>query len=123
MCVKKTSIVVILGTVVVCLLPWLLLLHGNAAKVGGNHLFPWVTAFFFFLPLYPLYRLIKEWPRLRVGIIVIAANALLCVVLAFMVNGFHWDNVWIDRMFDVSQVLLLSGCLLLVLQGLRLHRQ
>ncbi|MGD1080635.1 MAG: hypothetical protein ABR881_20130 [Candidatus Sulfotelmatobacter sp.] len=119
----KTFAIVTLGALVVCVLPWLLLLSGDAARVGGNRLFPWVMAFFFFLPLYPLYRLIKQWPRLRVGIIVIAANALLCVVLAFLLYVFHLDNVWIDRMFDVSEVLSLSGCLLLVWQGLRLHRQ
>ncbi|MFZ0758879.1 MAG: hypothetical protein WAM69_02925 [Candidatus Sulfotelmatobacter sp.] len=121
--VRKTSIVVILGIVAVCMLPWLLLLRGNAAKVGGNRLFPWAAAFFFLLPLYPLYRLIKQWARLRVGIMVIAASALLCVVLAFLVDGFHLDNGWTDLISDVSEVLLVSGCLLLAWQGLRMHRQ
>jgi uncharacterized membrane protein len=119
----KTFAVVTLGALVVCMLPWLLLTHGNSAKVGSHPLFPFVVAFFALLPLYPLYRLVKQWPRLSLGIIVIAANALLCVVLAFLYYGLHVDNVWMDRMFDASQILLLSGCLLLVWQGARLRRQ
>ena len=121
--VKKSSIIVILAALVVCMLPWLFLMHGNGAKIGSHPLFAFVVAFFALLPLYPLYRLVKQWPRLRVGIIVITANALLCVVLAFLYYGFHVDNVWMDRMFDVSQMLLLSGCLLLVWQGARYRWQ
>jgi hypothetical protein len=119
----KTFAIVTLGALVVCMLPWLLLTHGNGAKVGNHPLFPFVVAFFALLPLYPLYRLVKQWPRLRLGIIVLVANALLCVVLAFLSYGLHADNIWMDRMFDVSQILLLSGCLLLVWQGARYRRQ
>ena len=121
--VKKNFVIVTLAVLVACALPWLLLAHGNAAKVGSNPLFPFVAAFFALVPLYPLYRLVKQWPGFRVGIIVVAANALLCVLLAFLYYGLHVDNVWMDRMFDVSQILLLSGCLLLVWQGARLRRQ
>ena len=44
--VKKSSIIVILAALVVCVLPWLLLVHGNAAKIGSNPLFPFVVAFY-----------------------------------------------------------------------------
>jgi hypothetical protein len=120
--VKKNSVLVILAALVVCAVPSLLLLHGNAAKIGSNPLFPSVAAFFALLPLYPLYRLANQWPRFRMGISIIGTNALLCAVLAFLYFGLHLDNIWINRMFDVSQVLLLSGCLLLVWQGARSHR-
>ncbi|MGB8063112.1 MAG: hypothetical protein WCF26_14550 [Candidatus Sulfotelmatobacter sp.] len=121
--VKKSFVIVILAGLVLCALPWILLAHGNAAKIGSNPLFPSVATFFALLPLYPLYRLANQWPRLRVGIGIIAANTLLCGVLAVLYFGLHLDNVWIDRMFDVSQVLFLSGCLLLAWQGARSHRQ
>jgi hypothetical protein len=121
--VKKRSVIVILAALVVCALPGLLLVRGNAAKVSSNPLFPSVVAFFALLPLYPLYRLANRWPRLRVGIGFIAVNALLCAVLAFLYFGLHLDNVWMNRMFEVSQVLFLGGCLLLVWQGARSHRQ
>src|SRR5581483_4110488 len=120
--VKKNSVLVIWAALVVCAASWLLLLHGNAARIGSNPLFPCVAAFFALLPLYPLYRLANQWPRFRVGIGIIAANALFCAVLVFLYFGLHLDNVWINRMFDVSQVLLFSGCLLLVWQGARSHR-
>ena len=97
--------------------------HGNASKFGRSPLFSSVAAFFALLLLYPLYRLANRWPRFRVGIGIIAANTLLCGVLAFLYFGLHLDNLWIDRMFDMSQVLLLSGCLLLAWQGARSHRQ
>ncbi|MFZ0416901.1 MAG: hypothetical protein WAM04_02265 [Candidatus Sulfotelmatobacter sp.] len=124
MSVKKRSVFVILAAaLVVCALPWLLLVHGDAAKIGSNPLFPSVVAFFALLPLYPLYRLANQWPRFRVGIGIIAVNGLLCALLAFLYFGLHLDSVWLNRMFDVSQVLLLGGCLLLVWQGARSHRQ
>jgi hypothetical protein len=121
--VKKSSVIVILAALLMCMLPWLFLTHGNGAKVGNHPLFPFGVAFFALLPLYPLYKLVKQWPRFRVGIIVIAANTLLCVVLALLYYGLDVDNIWMDRMFDVSQVLLLGGCLLLVWQGVRYRRQ
>ena len=122
--VKKRSVIVILAALVVCVLPpWLLLVHGNAAKIGSSPLFPSVVAVFAVLPLYPLYRLANQWPRLRVGIGIIAVNGLFCAVLAFLYFGLHLENVWVNRMFDVSQVLLLSGCLTLAWQGARSHRQ
>ncbi len=122
--VKKGSVFVILAAaLVVCALPWLLLVHGDAAKISGNPLFASVVAFFALLPLYPLYRLANRWPRFRVGIGIIAVNGLLCAVLAFLYFELHLDNVWMNRMFDVSQVLLLSGGLLLVWQGAQSHRQ
>jgi hypothetical protein len=121
--VKKHSVLLVLAAVVVCALPWLLLVHGSAAKIRSNRLFPSMVAFFALLPLYPLYRLASQWPRLRVGIGIIAVNGLLCAVLAFLYFGLHLDNVWMNRLFEVSQVLLLSGCLLLVWQGARSYRQ
>jgi|SRR5581483_7113962 len=66
--VKKNSVLVIWAALVVCAASWLLLLHGNAARIGSNPLFPCVAAFFALLPLYPLYRLANQWPRFRVGI-------------------------------------------------------
>lgn len=121
--VKKRFLIAILAALVVCALPWLLLVHGNAAKIGSNPLFPSVVAFLALLPLYPLYKLANKWRHLRVGIGIIVVNALLCAVLAFLSFGFHLDNVWMDRMFEVSQVLLIGGCLLLVWQAARSHRQ
>ena len=120
--VKKRSVIVILAALVVCMLPWLLLVHGNAAKIS-DPLFVSMAAFLALLPLYPLYRLVNQWPRFRVGIGIIAVNGLLSAVLAFLYFGRHLDNVWMDRMFEVSQVLLLCGSLLLVWQAARSHRQ
>jgi len=99
-------------------------MHGNAAKIESHSLlFLFLVAFFALLPLYPLYRLAKQWPGLRAGIMVIAANALLCVLIAFLHYGVDVENIWMDRMFDASQILLPVGCLLLVWQGARLRRQ
>ena len=120
--VKKRSVIVIVAALVVCALPWLLV-RDNAAKIGSNHLFPYAVGFFAVLPLYPLYRLANQWPRFRVGIGIIAINTLLCGVLAILYFGLHLDNVWMDRTFEVSQVLFLGGCLLLVWQAARSHRQ
>ncbi len=119
--VKKSSVVVILAALVVCALPWLLLVHGTAAKIS-DPFFASMAAFFALLPLYPLYRLANQWPRFRVGIGIIVVNGLLCAVLAFLPFGRHLDNVWMDRTFEVSQVLLLCGCVILVWQGARSHR-
>jgi len=119
----KTVVIVTLAALLGCVPPWLVLMRGNAAKFGSYPIFPFVVAFFAVLPLYPLYRLVKQWPGLRAGIIVIAANALLCALFAFLYYGLHIENVWMDRMLDVSQILLLSGCLLLVWQAARLRRQ
>jgi hypothetical protein len=120
--VKKRSVMAIMAALLVCMLPWLLLVHGNAARIS-DPIFLSVAAFLALLPLYPLYRLANQWPRFRVGIGIIAVNGLLCAVFAFLHFGLHLDNLWMDRMFDASQVLLLSGSLLLVWQAARSHRQ
>lgn len=121
--VKKRTVVVILAALIVCSLPWLLLVHGDAAKIARDPMVPFGVMFFCLLPLYPLYRLASEWPRLRLGIGIIAANGLLCGALAFLYFGLHLDTLWMNWMFEVSQVLLIGGCLLLVWQGARSHRQ
>lgn len=120
---RKPTVIVILGALGVCALPWLLRVHGNAAKIVTHPLVPFAVVFFALFPLYPLYRLANEWPRLRLGIVIIAANALLCGALAFLYFGLHLDNVWVNWMFELSQVLLIGGCLLLAWQGARSHRQ
>ncbi len=121
--VKRTFLVVILILVACTALPWLLLLRGDADKVGGNPLFPWAVAFFCLVPIYPLYAFAKQWPPFRVGISIIALNLFLSIILAVLHYAFQLDNIWIDRAFDVSNIFFFSGCLLLAWQGLRLHRR
>jgi len=48
-------------------------------------------------------------------------SAFLTVVFAFQYYWFHMDDLWVQRMFDFSQVLFVLGNLLLVWQATRRH--
>jgi hypothetical protein len=64
---KRFIIVGVLTVVWLCLLLWLILAGGSAAKVGSNPLLPVVLILLAILPLYPLYRFAKKWPHLSLG--------------------------------------------------------
>ena len=104
-----------------CILLWLVLHPGGAAKVGSNALFPFLLLPFFVVALYPLYRLVERWPRFKWGIALLVLSAFLTVVFAFQYYWFHMDDLWVQRMFDFSQVLFVLGNLLLVWQATRRH--
>jgi hypothetical protein len=114
---------VIVTTVIwMCLLLWLVLPFGNAAsKVGSNPLFPFVLGAFAVLPLYPLYRLARRWPRLFSGILTLAACLLLTLVVSILHYALHLESPWVQRMFDLSQILCVASSLLLVWQAARRH--
>ena len=115
---KGSVMVVVIAVALVCL-PWLVLLFGNAAKIGSKPLFPYVVALFVLLPLYPLYGLAKKWPGLRPGLLTLAAYLLVTLVVTFLYYVLHIDNPWVERMFGLSQILFVVAGLLLVWQAAR----
>jgi len=118
---KGLVITVSIALVWVCMLLWLILPMSNAARVGSNPLFPFVLAPFALLPMYPLYWLAKKWPRFSLGILGVAACLLVTLAAGFLYYVLHFDNLWVERLFDLSQILCAVSSLLLVWQATRRH--
>ena len=118
---KSFVLVMLIVAVWECILLWLVLHPGSATKVGSNALFPFLLPPFLVLPLYSLYRLVETWPRFRSGIVLLVLSVFLTVVFAFLHYTFQMDNSWVQRMFDLSQILFVVGNLLLVWQATRRH--
>jgi hypothetical protein len=104
-----------------CILLWLFLNPGGGTRVSSNALFPFLLLPFFVVPLYPLYRLVERWPRFKWGVVVLVLSGFLTVVFAFLYYSFHMNDLWVQRMFDLSQILFVVGNLLLVWQATRRH--
>jgi hypothetical protein len=115
---KHSIIVIASGVVLVCAVPWFIFLSGNAAKLN-NRLFPFVVTALALLPLYPLYRLAKRWPRFTSGIFLLVLSVFLSVVFAFLSYAFHVDSSWVQGMFYLSQILLVLSTIVLVWQAVR----
>ena len=120
---KTKSLVLVMLIVAVweCILLWLVLHPGSATKVGNNALFPFLLLPFFVVPLYSLYRIVQRWPRFNWGMVLLVLSVFLTVVFAFLHYCFQVDNLWVQRMFDLSQILFVVGNLLLVWQATRKH--
>ncbi len=118
---KSFVLVTLIFAVWECILLWLVLHPGSAAKVGSNALFPFLLLSFAVVPLYPLYRLAKKWPRFSLGILAVAACLLVTLAAGFFYYVLHFDNLWIERLFDLSQALCLVSGLLLAWQATRKH--
>jgi membrane protein YdbS with pleckstrin-like domain len=101
------------------ILLWVALPPGSAARIGSSPLFPFVLASLALLPVYPLYRLAKAWPRLFWGILVLGICLLLTLNIIILQYAFHIDNAWVNRMLDLSQVLCVVSSLLFIWQGVR----
>jgi hypothetical protein len=118
---KRTSFILILITVVwVGMVLWIIFPF-NAGRIGRSPLFPFAMMFFALLPLYPLYRLAKKWPRLSSGIFVLGACLLLTLAIVVLQYVFHVDSPWVQHLLDLSQILCVLSSLLFVWQGLRRH--
>ena len=90
-------------------------------KFRNNALFPFLLLPFFVVPLYSLYRIVQRWPRFNWGMVLLVLSVFLTVVFAFLHYCFQVDNLWVQRMFDLSQILFVVGKLLLVWQATRKH--
>lgn len=118
---KSFVLVMLIFAVWECILLWLVLHPGSATKVGSNALFPFLLLPCFVLPLYPLYRFVERWPRFKWGIVLIELSVFLMVVFAFLHYSFQIDNLWVQRMFDLSQILFVVGNVFLVWHATRRH--
>ncbi|MFZ0279708.1 MAG: hypothetical protein WA254_04010 [Candidatus Sulfotelmatobacter sp.] len=118
---KSFVLVMLIVAVWECILLWLVLHPGSATKVGNNTLFPFLLLPFFVVPLYSLYRVVQRWPRFKWGMVLLVLSVFLTVVFAFLHYRFQVDNLWVQRMFDLSQILFVVGNLLLVWQATRKH--
>ena len=118
---KSFVLVMLIFAVWECILLWLVLHPGSATRVGSNVLFPFLLLPFVVVPLYPLYRLAERWPRFKWGIVLLVLSVFLSVVFAFLYYAFQIDNLWVQRVFDLSQILFVVGNLLLVWQAARRH--
>jgi len=114
---KSFILVIFLTLIWMGILMWLVLASGTAAKVGSNSFFPVVLGVFALLPLYPLYRFAKRWPRFRLGIVVLMAGLLLTLAVVFSHYVLHLDGSWVQGMFSLSEILCVLSSLLFVWQG------
>lgn len=115
---KRSIIVIVAGVVLVCAVPSFIFFSGSAARLN-DRLFPLVALAFFLLPLYPLYRLARKWPRFALGILLLVLAVFLSVAFAFLSYALHIDNFLVQGMFHLGQVLLVVGNLVLVWQAVR----
>ncbi|MGB8065562.1 MAG: hypothetical protein WCF26_27000 [Candidatus Sulfotelmatobacter sp.] len=118
---KSFVIVMLIIAVWECILLWLALHPGSVAKVVSDALFPFLLLPFFVVPLYPLYRLAGRWPRFKWAIALLVLSVFLMMVFAFLHYAFQMDNLWVARMFDLAQIMLIVSNLLLVWQATRRH--
>ena len=118
---KSFVLVMLIIAVWECILLWLALHPGSVAKVVSGALFPFLLLPFFVVPLYPLYRLARRWPRFKWAIALLVVSVFLMMVFAFLYYAFQMDNLWVMRMFDLAQILLIVSNLLLVWQATRRH--
>ena len=119
---KTKSLVVVMLIVAVweCILLWLVLHPGSATKVGNDALFPFLLLPFFVCRLFP----VPDCPKMaafQLGMVLLVLSVFLTVVFAFLHYCFQVDNLWVQRMFDLSQILFVVGNLLLVWQATRKH--
>ncbi len=115
---KGLVITALAALVLIGMTLWLMFPMTNAAKLSSNPLFPFVLIFAL-LPLYPLYRLAKRWPRFSSGIIALGTCLLVTLAAGLSYYVFHIDNPWVEHLFDLSQILCAIGGFLLVWQAAR----
>ena len=118
---KKFTIAAVLMVIWLCLSLWLILAPGSAARVGSNPLFPYGVILFASLPLYPLYRLSKKWPKLSLGIFMLGSCLLLTSVVAFLHYLLNFNGSWVQAMFALSEILGVASSVLFVWQAARKH--
>ena len=68
-------------------------------------------------PLYPLCRLAKRWPRLLGGIVVVAIVGVITSVYIVAHYLVGLNSVWLDRIPDLDEGLMILASVLLVWGG------
>ena len=89
----------------------------SSQHLGQNTPLLMVLALAGVAPLYPLYRLAKRWPSLLVGITLVAAVGPIAsaYIVAHYLLGVN--SVWLERISDLNEWLLISACILLAWGG------
>lgn len=102
---------------VVCfsiVLTWLSFHPGTNQQFGQNTLFVIALAIAGVVPLYFLFSMAKRWRRFAGGIALAAASAFMTSVYLIAHYLFHFDSVWLEGGFELSEGLFLMAVLLLI---------
>lgn len=119
---KKILVLLItLAFVLGCAFVWLVVAQNRLEKVENRTPFPFVIAVLALCPLYPLYRLAKKWPRLRIGLVMVIGCLVVTLLLTIAHELFHLDGPWIHTMSNIAELLCFLGSLVLAWQGLSRH--
>jgi len=114
---KKSKIIVLFAVLMTGFISWLSLTPGGAAEIANIKLLPIVLAGLALSAIYPLYLLARRRPRLRVGISMLLVSIVLSVTVIFLHYSFQRDGLWVQVMFNLSQVLFLLSSIFFVWQA------
>jgi hypothetical protein len=117
---KGLVITVAVALVLISIFVLLILNMTNAARLSSNPLFSLVLVFGL-VPLYPLYRLAKRLPHFSLSIFAVAACLLVTLAAGVFYFVFHFDDPWIEYLFDLCPILWALTGFSLVWQATRRH--
>ncbi len=119
MAAKRKSILFI----VMILVGWGVLAWTAAAiginKIGSSPAFPFIVVLLALSPVYPLYQLAAQWPKLRIGLVSVVVGLVIAAIAAIAHYFLRIDQPWVDYMSTLGEILFFMSSLLLAWQGLR----
>jgi|ERR1035437_746485 hypothetical protein len=110
----RLALVLLVGLACFSLLTWLIFSPNITESLGKSRVFPFGVALLSLVPLYPLYRLAKKWPRFSVAIALLVAGLVLTLIFVIAEYALHIENEWVHDLLNVSEILFLLCSILFV---------
>ena len=111
---KNRFLIVAIVLVWFSVLAWFSFHHISGQRFERNASLLLMLALAGVAPLYPLYRLAKRWPSLLGGIVLTAVGCVIASVYIVAHYLLGLNSVWLERISDLNEGLLILTSTLLV---------
>jgi hypothetical protein len=116
---KRLGLILLLALASCVVLIWLILSPGITARLGRSQLFFCALGLLCLLPLYPLYRLRRRWPKFSSAIGLLAIGLVLTFISIVVKSAFHASDGWMNYLVHISETLFLLCSILFIWRAVR----
>ena len=120
---RRLSIIISAAIFWFIVMIWLIFNLKLLDAITRNRTFIFILAFVCIVHIGFYYRIAKRVPYFAIGLGVLAGGLALCTVFIIANFVFNLDNAWLDRIFDLSQALLILAPLILFWQTVKKLRE